>query len=148
MDRPKIIAVDFDGTLCENEWPDIGRENRFVVDTIIRHQQEGCKVILWTCRSGELLEAAIAWCLDRGIRFDAINDNLPEIIKPFNRNCRKVHADEYWSANSVIISTGNVPSIIRNNEDGGFQLIHWAHANLTVRKAPLLVRLKRWLKKT
>lgn len=23
----KIIAVDFDGTLCENKWPDIGIPN-------------------------------------------------------------------------------------------------------------------------
>lgn len=26
--KPNIIAVDFDGTLCENKWPEIDAERR------------------------------------------------------------------------------------------------------------------------
>lgn len=27
----KIIAVDFDGTLCENKWPEIGEANEDMI---------------------------------------------------------------------------------------------------------------------
>ena len=33
---PYIIAVDFDGTLCENNWPEIGRENRKMLKVLPR----------------------------------------------------------------------------------------------------------------
>ncbi len=141
-----IIAVDFDGTLCESKWPDIGRENRHVINQLIRHQAEGGKVILWTCRSGQMLDAAILWCLKRGLKFDAINDNLPENIEAYGNNCRKVWADEYWDDKSVIVYAGNNPSLLRKNGDGGYQAVHWNHATLTVLKVPLVARIRRWFR--
>lgn len=92
----KIIAVDFDGCLCENAWPKIGRANRAVIEELIQRKAEGDKLILWTCRVGDRLEEAVSWCLNRGLKFDAINDNLPEMIEKFGNNCRKVYAHEYW----------------------------------------------------
>jgi hypothetical protein len=118
MNNPKVIAVDFDGTLCENQWPRIGRENRQIINLLVRHQVNGGKVILWTCREGELLEEAVLWCLNRGLRFDAINDNLPENIARYGNNCRKVWADEYWDDKSVIISAGKRPGLLRKDGAG------------------------------
>lgn len=46
----KIIATDFDGTLCENKWPDIGAPNYEVIDYLIEQRRCGCKIVLWTCR--------------------------------------------------------------------------------------------------
>jgi len=143
----KIIAVDFDGTLCEHKWPDIGRENRTVINLLIRHQAEGGKVILWTCRSGQMLDAAVLWCLNRGLKFDAINDNLPENIEAYGNNCRKVWADEYWDDKSVIVSSGDNPSLLRKNGDDGYHAIHWKRAKLTIVKAPLITRIRRWIRK-
>lgn len=91
----KIIAVDFDGTLCHNAWPEIGDPNEAVIDYVCHQKYTGAKLILWTCRNGEKLEAAIKWCAERGIEFDAINENLPRIMKAFGGDCRKVYADEY-----------------------------------------------------
>ena len=45
-----IIAVDFDGTLCESRWPQIGDAHWPILHEIIRRQAEGDKFILWTCR--------------------------------------------------------------------------------------------------
>ena len=94
--RQTIIAVDFDGCLCENAWPDIGEAKQDVIDALLSRQKAGAKIILWTCRVGERLDAAIQWCQDHGIFFDAVNANLPVNIAAFGNDCRKVFADEYW----------------------------------------------------
>ena len=91
----RIIAVDFDGTLCENAWPGIGEARCGVIDYVLRQQMTGAKVILWTCRRNERLEEALRWCAARRLSFDAVNENLPEIIERFGGDCRKVYADEY-----------------------------------------------------
>jgi len=91
----KIIAVDFDGTLCENKWPNIGSPNQEVIDYILEEQRKGAKLILWTNRLGYPLIDAIEWCDGHGIIFDAVNENLPEIILAFQGDSRKVFADEY-----------------------------------------------------
>ena len=100
----KTIAVDFDGCLCESKWPDIGAPRQRVINELIREQAEGARLILWTCREGEQLDAAVMWCLNRGLRFDTVNDNLPENKERFGTNCRKVLADEYWDDKNVLIS--------------------------------------------
>lgn len=90
-----IIAVDFDGTLCENRWPDIGPPREGVVKYVRQQQRDGARLILWTNRRDERLEEAVAWCLEQGITFDAVNHNLPEIVERFGGDCRKVFADVY-----------------------------------------------------
>lgn len=90
-----IIAVDFDGTLCQDKYPNIGKPRKSIIRFIKLHKQAGAKLILWTCRSGERLKEAIDWCKEQGIEFDAINDNLQDRIDKYNNNCRKVYADLY-----------------------------------------------------
>lgn len=97
----KIIAVDFDGTLCHNEWPDIGKPFHEVIDYVLNEQKNGAKLILWTNRDGEQLENAINWCSSHGITFDAVNENLPEIIEVFGGDTRKIFANEYLDDRSV-----------------------------------------------
>jgi len=97
-----IIAVDFDGTLCENAWPGIGRARAGVIDYVLGQQMTGAKLILWTNRKGERLEEAVKWCAARGIAFDAVNGNLPEIIERFGGDTRKVFADEYLDDRAVL----------------------------------------------
>ncbi len=100
----KIIAVDFDGTLCENRYPEIGKPNEKVINYLIKRQKEGDKLILWTCRGGNMLVAAVDWCKDHGITFDAINDNLRSSIEWANGlNSRKVWADEYIDDKNVLV---------------------------------------------
>ena len=93
--RPEIIAVDFDGTLCENAWPDIGTPYLDMINWMKRLRKDGHKVILWTCREGMNLVNAIVWCAEHGLFFDAVNDNLEESKRLFGNNSRKILADFY-----------------------------------------------------
>ena len=106
----KIVAVDFDGTLVENKYPEIGKPLRgFTDDTLFNElialRKHGVKVILWTSRLGKELENAVNFCKSMGLEFDAVNDDLKEIKDEFDSykewqktkypECRKVHADIY-----------------------------------------------------
>ena len=95
------IAIDFDGTLCTNEYPEIGRPIMIVINAAKKRQADGCGLILWTCREGKLLEDAISWCRDHGLEFDAVNESLPEWKEMFVNDPRKVGATEYWDDRSV-----------------------------------------------
>lgn len=100
----RIIAVDFDGTLSLAPYPYLGEPNRPVIKELLRRKKEGAKLILWTCRTGDELAAAVAWCRLQGIEFDAVNENLPEVIESFGgEDTRKVVADEYWDDHAVNI---------------------------------------------
>lgn len=99
-----IIAVDFDGTLCENMYPEIGKPNDVLIDELKVRKDNGDKIILWTCRVGDQLEQAIAWCQEHELVFDAVNHNLPEIIKSFGCDPRKIFANEYIDDRNVGIS--------------------------------------------
>lgn len=76
-----IFAVDFDGTLCVHRFPQIGEPNTQLIEWLIKRQEEGDKLILWTNRMGQYLDNAVAWCEEKGLRFDAVNDNIPEIME-------------------------------------------------------------------
>lgn len=91
----KIIACDFDGTLCKNNWPGIGAPEECVIQYLKDQVSEGNKIILYTCRSGSLLTQALRWCYEKGLIFDAVNENLPEVIEKFGGDTRKIYADEY-----------------------------------------------------
>ena len=98
----KAIAIDFDGCLCENNWPEIGAPHMEVITAAIDEKNNGAALILWTCRVGEKLGEAVAWCAGFGLEFDAVNANLPERIAAYQNDCRKVCADEYWDDRAVI----------------------------------------------
>lgn len=44
--KQNIIAVDFDGTLCENKWPEIGMPNEELIEYLKKRQANGEKLIL------------------------------------------------------------------------------------------------------
>lgn len=98
----RIIAVDFDGTLVEDKFPDIGSPRQEVWDKIRKEQNQGSKIILWSCRNGEALKAAVEFCIEQmGFHFDAINENLDEIKTIYGGDTRKIFADEYWDDKAV-----------------------------------------------
>ena len=95
MDNNKIIAVDFDGTLSFGTWPDVGEPNVPLIEQLKDLKNRGNKLILWTCRAGDALEKAVSWCREHQLEFDAINDNLPEIVEMYGNNSRKITCDYY-----------------------------------------------------
>ena len=94
-----IVAVDFDGVLCENQFPNIGPPNYTMVSFVRELIDMGHEVVLWTSRVDQPLQDAVAWCEDRGLHFCAVNDNAPSNKKQFDGSYsmppRKVYADIY-----------------------------------------------------
>lgn len=97
-----IYAVDFDGTLCESIFPGIGAPNLALIEHLKKRRKQGNKIILWTCRVGERLQEAVDWCKNYGLEFDAVNENLPEMVEWYGNDCRKITADVYIDDKAVI----------------------------------------------
>ena len=89
-----IIAVDFDGTIVEHRYPEIGKEIPFAIDTLKMLIKDHHRVILWSVREGKLLEDAVNWCKERGVEFYAVNRDYPEESTENNQHfSRKLKAD-------------------------------------------------------
>lgn len=89
-----IFAIDFDGTLCENKYPEIGSPRMDMINKCIQLQNDGHKIILNTCRTNNRLQEAVEWCKNQGLIFNAVNENLAEKIIEHSE-CRKIGADYY-----------------------------------------------------
>jgi hypothetical protein len=86
------IAVDFDGTIVEHEYPAIGKEMLFAFLTLKELNKKGARLILWTFRSGKELEEAVEFCRQNGVEFYAVNKNYPEEVMNETVS-RKIDAD-------------------------------------------------------
>ena len=95
------IEVDFDGTLSLGIWPTVGSANERLIEYIKVRKSRGDQIILWTCREGKELDEAVEWCRNQGLEFDAVNDNLPEMIECYGVNSRKVDCNLYIDDKSV-----------------------------------------------
>ena len=90
------IAVDFDGTIVEDQYPKIGPEIPFAIDTLKMLIKDHHRVILWTVREGRTLEEAVEWCKERGVEFYAVNRDYPEETVQNNQHfSRKLKADKF-----------------------------------------------------
>ena len=94
-----IIAVDFDGVLCKNAFPSIGKPNYAVISMIQQLVDNGHEVVLWTVRNGAELEAALEWCEKYGLHFCSVNapapSNAAEYKDKYPTESRKIYADIY-----------------------------------------------------
>lgn len=107
----KTIAVDFDGTLCENKFPDIGAPKPLVIEYIKRQAAAGAHIILYTCRENgtkrNLLDEALQFCAEQGIELYAVNENPDNTFSEeygTSFGGRKVFADIYIDDKSVNVS--------------------------------------------
>lgn len=101
----KVIAIDFDGTLFETEYPKILRPILPVIHLARERKTAGDKLILWTCREVRSWKRRLRCAVITGIEFDTVNDNLPELKEQWGNNPRKVAADEYWDDKNRIVDS-------------------------------------------
>jgi len=92
MMKKGIIAVDFDGTVVENTFPNIGAELPGAVDTLKKLQQSGWLIIIWTCRAGDKIKDAVRWLSEKGFIPDKVNENVDGITDYAKR---KIFASYY-----------------------------------------------------
>jgi hypothetical protein len=95
-----LIAVDFDGTIVEDDYPRVGPAKIFAFDTLLELQQKGHRLILWTYRYGQRLQEAVDFCQKNGLEFYAVNKSYPE--EKFDGSIsRKVNADVFIDDRNV-----------------------------------------------
>lgn len=101
-----IIAVDFDGTIHNGEYPNIGEPVKDSVEILQALHDDGHSIIIWTCRAGKYLDDAIGWLERAGVPFDAVNEHDPSVLRNFGTDTRKVYADVYIDDHNI----GGLPS--------------------------------------
>lgn len=116
MPEGRVIAIDFDGTICKEEWPACGEPNFPIINAAIAEKEKGAQLILWTCREGDMLKEAVDYCAKYGLVFDAVNENIAWRIEKYGNDSRKVGADEYWDDRSVNVKFGQ--DVTLNKSDG------------------------------
>jgi len=95
------IAVDFDGTIVEHKYPEIGKTMLFAFETLKELQKRQHELILWTYRAGKELDEAVAFCEKNGIVFYAVNKNFPEEEFEEDTISRKINADVFIDDRNV-----------------------------------------------
>ncbi len=75
MSGNKVACLDFDGTCVMHEYPKIGEDVPNAVYVLKKLNDNQVKLILWTIRSGEFLQEAINWFVERDIEIWAVNKN-------------------------------------------------------------------------
>ena len=114
-----IIAVDFDGTIVEHKYPEIGQEVPFAIDTLKMLIKDQHRLILWSVREGALLDEAVEWCRVRGVEFYAVNKDYPEEEKEKNNHfSRKLKADFFIDDRNVggLPEWGQIYQMISQNK--------------------------------
>jgi len=89
------LSIDFDGTICEHSFPEVGALRKDADVYIRKLYEEGHKIIISTCRSGKYEGMAQDFLDDNDIPYHYINSNLPELIEHYGQDCRKISADVY-----------------------------------------------------
>ncbi len=119
-----IIAVDFDGTIVEHKYPKIGKTQMFAFETLKQLQKQRHQLILWTYRSGDLLDEAVEFCNTNGVEFYAVNKNYPDEIYDDNISGRKILADIYIDDRNVggFLGWSKIWQIINENSKDNIQL--------------------------
>ena len=92
LTRRPVAAIDFDGTIVKNEFPEIGKPLPSSFRVLKKLQDAGWILVLWTCRDDEYLEEAVEFCRERGLEFTSINENPPQVTFDCSN---KVVADVY-----------------------------------------------------
>ena len=100
------IAIDFDGTIVEHKYPEIGKEIMFAFQTLRALQEQGHQLILWTFRTGKELDDAVEYCRKNGVEFYAINSSYPEEVFDEDYDSRKIDADLFIDDRNL----GGLPS--------------------------------------
>lgn len=85
-----LIAVDFDGTIVDHRYPEIGRPVPGAFEWLQKFRENGATLILWTMRSGDTLAEAAEFLAKHGVGFEHLNDHPQDWT-----DSRKVYAHVY-----------------------------------------------------
>ena len=128
-----IFAIDFDGTLAEHRYPDIGQLVPHGIPTCLALQQAGHCLILLTMRADDELQDAVLWCRQYGLTdWFGINEN-PEQHKW--TSSPKVYAHHY-------IDDAALGCPLTQPHSGRRPYVNWVRVASRLRSMKLLPRAK------
>lgn len=113
------IAVDFDGTIVTDEYPKIGKEQPFAIDTLKAMIRDQHRLVLWTVREGKYLAEAVEWCRERGVEFYAVNRDYPEEEAANNNHfSRKLKVDMWIDDRNIggLPDWGTIYSMVKEHK--------------------------------
>jgi hydroxymethylpyrimidine pyrophosphatase-like HAD family hydrolase len=115
--KPLTIAVDFDGTIVEDAYPNIGKPRLFAFETLKALRDDGHRLILWTYRHGKSLNEAVEFCKKNDIEFYAINNSYPDEVYD-KSSSRKILADYYIDDRNIggVLGWGEVYQMLSNEQ--------------------------------
>lgn len=113
-----LIAIDFDGTIVEHEFPEIGKECPGAFEWMKKWQEAGAKLILWTMRSdgqnsGDVLTQTVEFCKQNGVEFYGVNSNPSQSWSTSPKAYAKLYIDDAGFGCPLIESkkSGNRPMV-------------------------------------
>ena len=139
------IAVDFDGTIVEHRYPQIGEEIPFAIETLKMLIKDQHRLILWSVREGELLEEAVNWCKERGVEFYAVNNDYPEETLDNNPHfSRKLKVDMFIDDRNLggLPDWGTIYQMISRHRKWSYYIEEASHNSFDNR--PALPKKKHW----
>lgn len=101
MTKRLVLGVDFDGTIVEEAFPNIGAIKEQTVNLMYRAMAKGHLVIVWTARSGQAERDAYAFLKDNEIPFDYMNENPEDPYAIRGEQGRKIFCDYYLDDRAV-----------------------------------------------
>ena len=90
-----VLAIDFDGCVVEEAYPEIGELRKDAKKIINQLVQDGHYVIIWTCRTGEYLHKAELFLIENKIHYHKINQHHPKDLLYYKEYGPKIGADYY-----------------------------------------------------
>lgn len=81
-----IIAIDFDGTCVDHQYPLVGAPAPGAVETL-RALAKRYGLILWTMRSGKFLDDAVSWFANHEIPLYGVQENPSQVCWTSSPKC-------------------------------------------------------------
>lgn len=135
LQPPKRIAVDFDGTLCEQQFPGIGNPRDGAREALAAFRRMGYKVVIWSCRAchwdydvyggdpsqpvleRQVVKDMVAWLDEQGIEYDEIDDGSKG--KPsaeYYIDDKAIHFDDNWTDLAVQVMRAEIRQSIKDHK--------------------------------
>lgn len=95
------LSIDFDGTIVEDTYPDVGQVRPYAIRYLQALEGEGHVIIINSNREGKYKEDAIEFLKQNNIPFHYFNENDQRLIDKYSNDSRKIGADLYIDDKSL-----------------------------------------------
>jgi hydroxymethylpyrimidine pyrophosphatase-like HAD family hydrolase len=104
-----ILAIDFDGTICDLAYPEVGKVKYRAQYYINELYKKGFGIVINTCREGKALAKALEFLDEEGFLYDYYNANFPHLIDEYQADTRKISADVYIDDKNLSVIEDGMP---------------------------------------